>query len=250
MSINKQGLAQAAEKVAEQKVTPRVFVVDDHPIFTEVLAELLNQSGEFLVVGSAGDGRTALAMMAEMQVDLLLLDLMLPDLSGLEVLEQLRLKRSTVRIVVYSGMASDESIAAAYSRGACAVLEKSAHVNELMETLRAVMRGEFPMNSRMSGVLREMVRQRTVSNGLGRTDLLILRRLAMRHTAKEIAVELESSVSAVYKARTRIMRRMGLTSRSGFAQAAESLGLVLSDPRKAAPVAALGARSDGAESAP
>ncbi len=187
----------------------RIFLVDDHPVFAQMLAEVLNQSGDFVVVGSAGDGRTALAMLAELEVDVLLLDLMLPVISGLEVLAQLRQKRSAVRTVVLSGVASDESIATAFVLGACAVVEKSAEVNELFDALRTVARGGFPMNSRVSGVLRTVVRQRTAGKELAQSDLLILRRLELHYTVKKIADELGLSASAVYKARTRIRHRMG-----------------------------------------
>ena len=225
-------------------------MVDDHPIFAQVLAELLNQSGDFVVVGSAGDGRTALAMLAGLKVDVLLLDLMLPGISGLEVLDQLRQKRSAVRTVVYSGVASDESIAAAFAFGACAVVEKSAEVNELFDALRTVARGGFPMNSRMSGVLRAVVRQRTAGKELGLSDLLILRRLALHNTAKEIADELGLSASAVYKARKRIMHRMGLTERGGFLGAASRLGLISPADPVAAPSARMRDRRNRGEFTP
>jgi DNA-binding NarL/FixJ family response regulator len=228
----------------------RVFVVDDHPIFAQVFSELLNQSGDFVVVGSAGDGQTALAMLRELKVDVLLLDLMLPGISGLEVLGQLRQERSAVRTVVYSGMASDESIAAAFAFGACAVVEKSAEVNELFRALRTVAGGGFPLNSRMSGVLRTVVRQQTAGKELGQPDLLILRRLALRNTVKEIAQELRLSASAVYKARKRIMHRMGLTERGGFLGAATRLGLIAAAGEVAAPRAGTRGRRNRGESAP
>lgn len=228
----------------------RVFVVDDHPIFAQVLSELLDQSGEFVVVGSAGDGQTALAMLGGMKVDVLLLDLMLPGISGLEVLGKLREKRSTVRTVVYSGMASDESIAAAFALGACAVVEKSAEVEELFDALRTVAGGGFPLNSRVSGVLRTVVRQQTAGKELGQSDLLILRRLALRNTVKEISVELRLSASAVYKARKRIMHRLALTERGGFFGAASRLGLISAGDEVPATRAGTRGRRNRGESAP
>lgn len=228
--------APVVEPEGGAKRPHRVFVVDDHPIFSDVLAELLNQSGDFAVVGSASSGEEALARLEALPVDILLLDLMLPGISGLEVLERLRGRDGVMRTVVYSGMATDESIAAAFAQGVSAFIEKSAGVEELLASLRAVVRGEFPMNARMSGVLRAVVRQRMARKDLAASDLLILRRLALRHTAKEIADELGMSASAVYKARTRIATRMGLSGRAGFYSAAASLGLVQATPELAASV--------------
>jgi DNA-binding NarL/FixJ family response regulator len=171
-----------------------------------------------------------------LQVDILLLDLMLPGISGLEVLERLRGSKCVTRTVVYSGIATDESIAAAFAEGVSAFIEKSSGAEELLTSLRAVVRGEFPMNSRMSSVLRSVVRQRTARKDLAPSDLLILRRLALRHTAKEIADELGMSASAVYKARMRIGSRLGLSGRAGFFSAAASLGLVQAIPDLAASV--------------
>jgi two-component system nitrate/nitrite response regulator NarL len=216
------------------KLPYRVFVVDDHPIFSDVLAELLNQSGDFVVAGSASNGEEALTRLASMEVDVLLLDLMLPGISGLEVLERLRGMDFAAKTVVYSGVATDEAIAAAFAQGVSAFIEKSAGVDELLTSLRSVMKGEFPMNSRMSSVLRAVVRQRTARKDLAPSDLLILRRLALRHTAKEISDELGMSASAVYKARTRIGARLGLSGRAGFFSAAASLGLVQVMPELAA----------------
>ncbi len=228
--------APTAEPESGAKISYRVFVVDDHPIFSDVLAELLNQSGDFVVAGSASNGEEALTRLATLEVDILLLDLMLPGISGLEVLERLRGIDFAAKTVVYSGVATDESIAAAFAQGVSAFIEKSAGVDELLTSLRSVMKGEFPMNSRMSSVLRAVVRQRTARKDLAPSDLLILRRLALRHTAKEIADELGMSASAVYKARTRIGTRLGLSGRAGFFAAAASLGLVQAMPELAASV--------------
>lgn len=208
----------------------RVFVVDDHPIITAVLTDLLQQSEDFEVVGSADTGEEALARLATLPVDILLLDLLLPGISGLELLQRLPKGSAAPRTVIYTGSGTDDSIAAAFAHGVSAFLEKSASVEELLASLRAVVRGEFPLNSRLSGVLRTLVRQQQPRRELGALDLQVLRKLALHHSTKEIAHELGLSTSGVYKARTRITTRLGLAEHTDFRSAAANLGLLQSPP--------------------
>lgn len=204
----------------------RVFLVDDHPIYAQVMAEVLRQAGGFAVVGSAGDGETAVDLLRGLEVDVLLLDLVLPRMGGLEVLNAVRGFPGLARAVVYSGMATDESIAAAFTLGAAGFIEKSAPVEEVIGTLRAVARGESPLSARMSGVLRSLVRQRTAQKELSASDLAVLRGLARLLSPKEIAGELGLSLSAVYKARDRIANRAGGGDRPDFPAIAAGLGLI------------------------
>lgn len=208
----------------------RVFLIDDHPLYSTVLTEILRDAGDFEMVGSATDGPAAIAFLREHPVDLVLVDLMLPGMSGIEVLETLRDLKLPVKAVVFSGLGTDESIAATFSLGVCAYVEKSVEVKELLETLRAVARGEFPLNARMSDVLRGMVRQRTRAKPLAAPDLMILKRLATHTSAKEIAAEMGLSLSGVYKARARLAARLGTDNWEGFATAAGSYGLIQAVP--------------------
>lgn len=212
------------------KSTTRVFLIDDHPLYSTVLTEILRDSGDFEMVGSATDGAAAITFLKEYPVDLVLVDLMLPGMSGIEVLETLRDLKLPVKAVVFSGLGTDESIAATFSLGACAYVEKSVEVKELLETLRAVARGEFPLNARTSDVLRGMVRQRTRAKPLASPDLMILKRLAGHASAKEIAEEMGLSLSGVYKARARLATRLGTDNWEGFAAAAANYGLVQAVP--------------------
>ena len=221
----------------------RVFLVDDHPIYAQVMVEVLRQAGGFTVVGSAADGESALVRLRELAVDVLLLDLVLPRMGGLEVLNAVREIPGVARSVVYSGLATDDSIAAAFTLGASGFIEKSAPVEEVIATLRAVGRGESPLSARMSGVLRALVRRRTAHKELSASDLAVLRRLAGLRTPKEIAGELGLSQSAVYKARDRIAARAGSGDRPDFPAIAANLGLIpaVRPGRPAADAAAEGA---------
>jgi DNA-binding NarL/FixJ family response regulator len=208
----------------------RVFVVDDHPIFSDVMAEVLNDAPDFTVVGTARDGESAVALIEQVQVDVLVLDLVLPSMSGLEVLEAVRARNPTIKTVICSGISTDEAIVAAFSAGVNAIMEKTSNVEELLQTLRAVARGDFPMSARLNGVLRAAVQQRLLTKPLSVPDLQILRRLANGLGVKEVACELGLSASAIYKARTRIASRLAITKPNGLTSAAASLGLVPRGP--------------------
>jgi len=204
----------------------RVFVVDDHPIVSEVLSEMLNQSGEFTVVGSASNGEAAVRLLDGLSVDIVLLDLILPEMCGLEVFELLQIQQPEAKVVMCSGSGSDEAIVEAYARGVSAYVEKSIRVEELFSTLRAVAQGKFPLNPWMSGLVADFVRRRNLYKPLAPADLHILRLLAAGRTVKEIAEELGISVSGTYKARSRIRSRMNIKGAGGFFEVALRLGLV------------------------
>ncbi len=195
---------------------------------------MLNRSGEFTVVGSASDGETALKRLAGLSVDIVLLDLILPGMGGLEVLHALRVNRSEARFVMCSGMCTDKAIMEAYAHGVSAFVEKSMAVEELFSTLREVAEGRFRLTLRTSGALRDFVRQRNGFKPIPAGDMLILRRLATGLALKEIADELGITLSGVYKAKARIKSRMNIKGTEGFFQVAMSLGLVAPS---AAPVA-------------
>jgi DNA-binding NarL/FixJ family response regulator len=125
-----------------------------------------------------------------------------------------------------SGLGTDKVILEAYAQGVSAFVEKSMAVEELFSTLRSVVAGNFPLNSRMSGLLRDFVRQRKAFKPLAAGDMLILRRLATGQALKEIADELGISASGAYKARARIKSRMNIKGGAGIFHVAMSLGLV------------------------
>lgn len=210
----------------------RIFVVDDHPIFSDVIAEVLNDAPDFIVVGTARDGESALALIENLQFDVLILDLVLPLMSGLELLEAIRARNPHLKTVICSGVATDEVIIAAFSSGVNAIMEKTSNVEELLQTLRAVARGEFPMSARLNEVLRAAVQQRLLTKPLSASDLQILRRLASGLGVKEVASELGISASGIYKARTRITARLAIAKPNGLPLAAARLGLVPRVPER------------------
>lgn len=219
----------------------RVFIVDDHSMITTVLVEVINSCSDFVSVGVANDAETALGFLRANPVDILLVDLRLPGMSGIELIHLLQREDINPYVVVCSGVGTDQAIEAAFSAGAQCFVEKTAPVEELIGNLRAVMRGEFPLSDRAARVLRETVRKRSSVKAIAPQDLGIMRRLASGMKPKDVAQELDLSCSGVYKAHRRLMIRTGSASPDDLREVAARMGLVDqsfgSENRTAEPVA-------------
>ncbi len=219
-------MSPSANPAATAVSQTKVLLVDDHPIYSSALAEVLCAGGDFAVVGSAENGADALAFLCAHPVDLLLVDLMMPGMSGLEIIAAALEAMPDLKVVVFTGLATPESMQAAFGLGVCAFLVKSSPVPELLESIRAVVRGEFPLDPAVSEILRDLVRLHSKKKPLAADDLRILRLLAADRTPKEIADEMARSLSSVYKSRDRIAARLDAKSNRDLVPRAQALGLV------------------------
>jgi DNA-binding NarL/FixJ family response regulator len=120
----------------------RVVVVDDHPMYRDGLTMTLRAARDFEPVGEASDGESALALTAALQPDLVIMDLRLPGMSGIEATRRLVEADPNVRVVVVSMVEDDDSIFAAMRAGASGYLLKGADRDELLSALRSVSMGE------------------------------------------------------------------------------------------------------------
>lgn len=120
----------------------RVLVVDDHPMYREGLVMTLAAAADFDPIGQAGDAETALELAATIRPDIVLMDLRLPGMSGIEATRRLVAADPSVRVVVVSMLEDDDSIFAAMRAGACGYLLKGSDRDELLSALRGVSLGE------------------------------------------------------------------------------------------------------------
>lgn len=128
--------------MSEHPGPSRVVVVDDHPLFRDGLVAVLDASPDTTVVAAAGTGAEALARIAETTPDVVLMDIMLPDMSGIEVTRRVRAEHHAVQVVMLTMLEDDDPLFAAMCAGAHGYILKGADAGEVLRTGRAVAAGE------------------------------------------------------------------------------------------------------------
>jgi len=212
------GRGAAADK---GDVATRILVVDDHPLTREALAALLAGHG-FDVVGEASDGREAIEAARRLQPQLILLDLSMPEIDGLEALPTLKEAAPTAEVVVLTSSEAQENLLAAIRGGASGYLLKTEPPDRIVEFLHAVARGEAALSGQAARRLLDQVRAGTedVGHGLRDTRVAVAARelevllLLDEHLATdEIAKRLFISEHTVRSHVKSLLRKLGVSSR-------------------------------------
>ena len=201
----------------------RVLLADDHAVLRAGIRLLLNSQPEFEVVGEAASGIEALALSEQIQPDLILLDLSMPGLGGLDALPVLRRSAPNARILILTMHDDPQYLRKALKSGAAGyVLKKAADV-ELLSAMRAVMRDEVYVHPSMTrSLLEDLIPQGEsfneldLWNGLSDREQEVLRLVALGHTSAEIAAKLNLSVKTIETYRARGMEKLGLTNRAAL----------------------------------
>ncbi len=180
----------------------RLIIVDDHSLFRSGLVTLFNARDDFQVVGEAGTIRDALALVETQQPDLVLMDVSLPDGSGIEAILKILQKKPDANIVILTIHAADENIFAAIRLGAKGFLSKDISAPALLQALRGLERGELAMSrpvlSRFIKELRPLIYSYTGDRGgsdvsLTMREIEVLAELATGDSNMEIAQRLSIS---------------------------------------------------------
>jgi DNA-binding NarL/FixJ family response regulator len=198
----------------------RILVVDDHPLTRDALGSLLAQGG-FDVVGEAADGAEALELAAELQPDLVLLDLSMPGLDGLAALPRLRAAAPGCEVVVLTASGTEENLLAAIRAGAAGYLLKSEPPERIAEFLRGVAEGQAALSGEVARRLLEQVREGGVGRGvpesiaasLSARELEVLLLLDEHLGTDEIAERLYISEHTVRSHVKSLLRKLNVSSR-------------------------------------
>jgi DNA-binding NarL/FixJ family response regulator len=200
---------------------PRLLLVDDHPITRDALSALLGQYG-FDVVGQAADAEGAIAQARDLDPQLILLDLSLPGMNGLEALPLLRTAAPAAEVVVLTASGTEENLLGAIRGGAAGYLLKSEPPERLVEFLRGVARGEAALSGSIARRLLETVRETggrqtgvpdSVAAALTAREVEILLLLEDRLETDEIAKRLYISDHTVRSHVKAVLRKLGVSSR-------------------------------------
>jgi DNA-binding NarL/FixJ family response regulator len=208
----------------------RILLVDDHALVRAGMRSLLQDLTGIEVVAEASDGVEALAAAERERPDVVLMDIAMKGMNGLEAAARLRERLPAVKVIILSMHTSEEYVLLALRAGAAAYLIKDSATSELELALKSVMRGETYLSPAISRQVVDGYVQR-VGAGAGPDPLTsrqreVLKRVAEGRSTKEIAYELNLSVKTVETHRAQIMERLGIRDVAGLVRYAMRAGLV------------------------
>lgn len=212
----------------------RILIVDDHAILRQALRQLLEESPEVEVVGDAGNGREAIAATEKLLPDVILMDMVMPGLNGLEATRQIRKRFPKTRVLILTGYMEDEQILAALRSGASGYVVKRSDVEELLLGIQAVHRGNPYFSSSISNgdAIDQYLWQAKKEDGKAGYDLLtsrereVLQLIAEGYSNQRIAQELFISVKTVEAHKAHIMSKLQARNRTDLIRYALRKGLV------------------------
>ena len=205
-----------------------VLIVDDHPVVRDGLRGILSSAADLSVVGEAGTGAEAVTRCAELEPDVVLMDLRMPVLSGVEAIRQLRKADSPVRVLVLTTFDADTDVVPAIQAGADGYLLKDAPAEELLRAIRSAAQGEAVLAPSVAGRLMSRMAEpaRKARSPLSPKEIQVLRSVASGRTNKEAAAELFVSETTVKTHLIHIYDKLGVRDRAAAVDAAHRDGLL------------------------
>jgi DNA-binding NarL/FixJ family response regulator len=215
----------------------RLLLADDHRMFRQGLREVIERKTDYLVVGEAGTGREALAQIAALAPDIVLLDIQMPEMDGVAVAKELARTHPAVKIIMLTMYRQDQHLLDAIKAGARAYLLKDADADELIDVIGRVARGEAVLDPAMTlpvlDAFRRLSDQQEDGEALTVREREILQLLAEGLDNRTIATRLYLSEKTVGNRLSEIFAKLGVTNRTQAALVAVERGLIA--PRETAP---------------
>ena len=210
-----------------------VLLVDDHKIMRDGIKAILSRGDEFRVVGEAETGTDAVQFVKKLRPDMVLLDIGLPGLNGVETTAEILRYHPECKIVILSMYDDENSVVSAIRSGARAFILKKASDTDLLEALRMVARGGAYLSPQVSDRLLTRIQKGDLESkappsaleALSPRELQVLRMVAEGKTSKEIAVMLDLREQTVRSYRKSMMKKLGVNNVAGLTQLALSTGL-------------------------
>ncbi len=196
--------------MSEEPTAIRILVVDDHPVVREGVAGLVGDQPDMKIVGQASSGREAIQRFRDLHPDVVLMDLQMPDMNGLDAMIAIRDEAPQARVVVLTTYTGDAQVLRAIKAGARGYLLKSALHKELLETIRAVYAGRKTISAEASYELAE----HATDDALTPAEVRVLRLIAQGNANKEIAEQLSVSEETVKGQVRNILSKLGAKDRT------------------------------------
>ncbi len=206
----------------------RVLVADDHPLFREAVCRAVRERPEFELVGEAADGRRALELIQELRPAVAVLDVKMPGLDGLKVLNALQRDEIATRVILLSAFLDGAMAFEAVAGGAAAFVSKDADRRRITDTIAAVSRGETVLGPEIQAGLAQEIRLRggTTRPGLSAREREILGHIAEGRSAPEIAKRLFLSPATVKSHLGALYEKLGVSDRAAAVAEAMRRGLL------------------------
>lgn len=208
----------------------KILIADDHPVVREGLFAMLSREHDFEVVGEAKDGVEALNKTKELAPDVVLMDLRMPEMDGVQAMREIRATMPNVKFIILTTYSDDEYIFSGIEAGARAYLLKDAPRDELFKAIRAVHMGESLIQpvvaSKLLDRFTELSRRTPSGEELSGRELEILQLMAKGAANKEISAQLNISQSTVKTHIANIFQKLGVNDRTEAVTQALKKGII------------------------
>ena len=208
----------------------RILVVDDHPVVREGIGSMLKKEVDFKVVGEASNGLEAVEKARELAPDVVLMDLRMPEMDGVEAISRIKAEKPEVKFIILTTYSDDEYIFKGIAAGARAYLLKDAPRDELFKAIRMVSRGESLIQpvvaSRVLDKLAELSRKTPAGDTLSDREIEVLRLMAGGGSNRDIADHLSITQSTVKTHITSIFQKLNVTTRTEAVTNALKKGII------------------------
>lgn len=209
-------------------------LADDHTIVRDGIKSLLEESGRISVIGEASDGEEALALVRELKPDLLITDITMPKLSGLELAQQVQRLAPKTKVLIFTMHENEDYILRAFESGALGYLLKDAEREDIFKAVDAVAIGQRYYGERASQLMMQGIIKNARGEGndsgntsrLSKRELEVLKYVVEGHTSGQIAKSLFISARTVDSHRTNIMQKLKVKNTAELVKTAFKLDLL------------------------
>jgi DNA-binding NarL/FixJ family response regulator len=204
----------------------KILIVDDHSVVRQGLRMFLKLEDEFEVVGEASAGSEAVKMAAEIRPDVVLMDLLMPGMSGIDATIAIKRDHPDIEVIALTSVLDDETVVNAIRAGAIGYLLKDTEADELIRAIKAASQGQVQLSPKAAERLMREIRAPESPEKLTERETEVLRLVAEGKANKEIASSLQISETTVKTHVSNILMKLGLPSRTRAALYAVRIGLV------------------------
>lgn len=208
----------------------KILIVDDHPVVREGISAMLKREPDFKIVGEASNGREAIERARELEPDVVLMDLRMPEIDGVEAITRIKAEKPEIKFIILTTYSDDEYIFKGIAAGARAYLLKDAPREELFRAIRTVSRGESLIQpvvaSKVLDKLAELSKITTSPEALSEREIEVLNLVAKGVSNKDIADQLSITQSTVKTHITSIFQKLDVTTRTEAVTTALKKGII------------------------